>query len=307
MGTPEFAVDSLNALAEAGHTLPLVITQPDRPRGRGRQTAPPAVKTRALELGLRVEQPESVRDAAFLELLRAAAPDVIAVAAYGRILPEAVLRLPRYGCVNVHASLLPAYRGAAPIQRAVLDGCRESGVTIMQMDAGLDTGDILLQRAIPITEEDTSGTVSCKLARLGGTLLVQALAGLADGTIAPRRQEERGATYAPRLEKADEIVDWSRPAAAIACQLRALSPAPGAYTLWRGQRLKLWRGRPAAGGAAGAPGTVLSCGEALLVQTGEGRLALLEVQPAGKRSMTAREFLNGAGLTPGDRLGEAGG
>lgn len=303
MGTPDFAVASLDALIAANHEVTLAVTQPDRPKGRGRQLAFPAVKSRALELGIAVEQPASVRDEAFLELLRAASPEVIVVVAYGRILPDAVLRLPKYGCVNVHGSLLPAYRGAAPIQRAVFDGCAESGVTIMQMDAGMDTGDILMQAALPITEADTSGTMFDKLAVLGGKLLVETLARMENGTITPRRQDEAQASYAARLSKEDEIVDWSRPAEKIACQIRALAPAPGAYTLWNGQRLKLWQGRALEDAADALPGTVLSCGEALLVQTGAGVLSVAEVQPAGKKRMTARDFCNGAGIAPGSRFG----
>ena len=194
MGTPDFAVESLNALVQAGHEVAAVITQPDRPKGRGNKLAFPEVKTRALELGLPVHQPEKVKDDSFLELLRSYAPEVLVVVAYGRILPQAVLDLPQYGCINVHGSLLPAYRGAAPIQRAVFDGCAETGVTIMQMDIGMDTGDILMQGSLPITAEDNSGTMFDKLAALGGQLLVETLAQLQQGKIVPQKQDEAAQT-----------------------------------------------------------------------------------------------------------------
>ena len=199
MGTPDFAVQSLNALVDAGHEVVAVITQPDRPKGRGNKMAFPEVKTRALELELPVHQPNSVKDEAFLALLKGYAPDIIVVVAFGRILPKAVLELPKYGCVNVHGSLLPEYRGAAPIQRAVLDWRKETGVTTMLMDIGMDTGDMLLQAKMPITDEDTSGTMFDKLAVLGGTLLIDTLAGLENGTIVPRKQDDSKATHAACL------------------------------------------------------------------------------------------------------------
>lgn len=308
MGTPDFAVQSLNALVEAGHEVAAVITQPDRPKGRGNKLAFPEVKTRALELDLPVHQPVSVKEAGFLELLAQYSPDVIVVVAYGRILPQAVLELPPYGCINVHGSLLPAYRGAAPIQRAVLDGCAESGVTIMQMDAGMDTGDMLLQGSLPITEEDTSGTMFEKLAVLGGQLLIQALEQMAAGTLQPQQQEEAEATYAARILKEDEVVDWQRPATAIHCQIRGLAPTPGAYTMWNGQRLKLWKSRVVQQESGQLPGTVVQLGkDSLLVQTGAGCLELLELQPAGKKAMPAKAFCNGSGVTVGMRFGESNG
>lgn len=305
MGTPDFAVASLNALMHAGHDVAAVITQPDRPKGRGNKLAFPEVKERALELGLPVHQPVSVKDDAFLELLKQYAPDVIVVVAYGRILPQAVLDLPPYGCINVHGSLLPAYRGAAPIQRAVLDGCKESGVTIMQMDLGMDTGDMLLQGTLPITEDDTTGTMFEKLAVLGGTLLVEALEGLQQGTIQPQKQNEEQATYAARILKEDEIIDWTKPAEVIACQVRGLAPAPGAYTLWNGQRLKIWKSRVRREERGLTPGTVAEVGKSyLLIQTGQGCLEVLELQPAGKKAMPANAFCNGTGIQIGAQLGE---
>ena len=305
MGTPDFAVQSLNALVEAGHDVAAVITQPDRPKGRGNKLAFPEVKTRALELNLPVHQPTSVKDEAFLELLQGYQPDVIVVVAYGRILPQAVLELPEYGCINVHGSLLPAYRGAAPIQRAVLDGCKESGVTIMQMDTGMDTGDMLLQGSLPITDEDNTGTMFDKLAVLGGRLLVETLKGLQQGTIQPQKQNEAEATHAARILKEDEVIDWSRPAQTIFCQIRGLAPAPGAYTLWNDQRLKIWKSRVNSKETGKAPGTVVEIGkDYLMVQTGEGCLEILELQPAGKKAMPAKAFCNGTGVETGVQFGE---
>ncbi|MBR5318536.1 MAG: methionyl-tRNA formyltransferase [Peptococcaceae bacterium] len=305
MGTPDFAVESLNALVNAGHDVAAVITQPDRPKGRGNKLAFPEVKSRALELNLPVHQPASVKEEAFLELLQSYQPDVIVVVAYGRILPQAVLELPQYGCINVHGSLLPAYRGAAPIQRAVLDGCKESGVTIMQMDSGMDTGDMLLQGSLPITEEDNTGTMFEKLAVLGGKLLVEALEGMQQGTIQPQKQNEAEATYAARILKEDEVIDWSKPAETIFCQIRGLAPAPGAYTLWNDQRLKIWKSRISKKETGKAPGTVAEIGkDYLLVQTGQGCLEVLELQPAGKKAMPAKAFCNGTGIEAGIQFGE---
>ena len=305
MGTPDFAVESLNALVKAGHEVAAVITQPDRPKGRGNKVAFPEVKTRALELNLPVHQPASVKDDAFLELLKGYAPDVIVVVAFGRILPQSVLELPPYGCINVHGSLLPKYRGAAPIQRAVLDGCKESGVTIMQMDIGMDTGDMLLQGSLPITDEDNTGTMFEKLAVLGGELLIQTLDGLKQGTIQPVKQNEAEATHAARILKEDEVFDWKKPADELFCQVRGLAPAPGAYTVWNGQRLKIWKSRVSEKETGKTPGTLVEIGkDYLLVQTGKGCLEVLELQPAGKKAMPAKAFCNGTGVETGLQFGE---
>lgn len=305
MGTPDFAVASLNALVNAGHEVAAVVTQPDRPKGRGNKLAFPEVKERALELGFPVHQPDSVKDEAFLDLLRGYNPDVIVVVAFGRILPQAVLDLPKYGCVNVHGSLLPQYRGAAPIQRAVLDGLKETGVTTMRMDIGMDTGDMLLQAALPITDEDTTGTMFDKLAELGGQLLVDTLAGLEAGTIVPQKQDDAKATHAARILKEDEVIHWENAADHIFCQIRGLAPAPGAYTMWEGQRLKLWKARLNSRETGAQPGTVVEIGkDFLLVQTGKGCLEVLELQPAGKKAMPAKAFANGAGVNTGIVFGE---
>lgn len=230
MGTPDFAVKSLDAVLKAGHEVKGVITQPDRPKGRGKKMLPPPVKERALQLGLPFYQPQSVKDEAFLALLKRLEAEVIVVAAYGRILPQSVLELPLFGCINVHGSLLPQYRGAAPIQRAILNGDKETGVTIMQMAAGMDTGDILLKKAVPIGENDTTGQLFERLAYLGGELLVDALEALAAGRLQREKQNEAEATYAPMLSKTDEIIDWQKPAYILHNQVRGLNPTPGAYT-----------------------------------------------------------------------------
>ena len=305
MGTPDFAVQSLNALVDAGHEVTAVITQPDRPKGRGNKMAFPEVKTRALELGFPVHQPDSVKDGAFLELLKSYDPEVIVVVAFGRILPQAVLDLPPYGCVNVHGSLLPEYRGAAPIQRAVLDGRKETGVTTMRMDIGMDTGDMLMQATLPITDEDTTGTMFDKLAELGGKVLIDTLAGLENGTVVPVKQDDSKATHAARILKEDEVIRWEDSAEKIFCQIRGLSPAPGAYTWWNGERLKLWKARISDRETGKAPGTVVAISKnALTVQTGKGCLEVLELQPAGKKAMPAQAFSNGAGVAEGIVFGE---
>ena len=305
MGTPDFAVASLDALITAGHDVVAVITQPDRPKGRGNKLAFPEVKTRALELNIPVYQPASVKDEDFLQLLQGYQPDVIVVVAFGRILPQAVLDLPPYGCVNVHGSLLPEYRGAAPIQRAVLDGRTETGVTTMRMDIGMDTGDMLLQAKLPITDEDTTGTMFDKLAALGGNLLIDTLTGLEQGSIVPEKQDDAKATHAARILKEDEVIDWTNDAQKIFCQVRGLAPAPGAYTLWGGERLKVWKARVNNKNTGKAPGTLVEIGkDALLVQTGNGCLEVLELQPAGKKAMPAKAFCNGTGITEGVIFGE---
>ncbi len=305
MGTPDFAVASLNALVEAGHEVSAVITQPDRPKGRGNKMAFPEVKTRALELGLPVHQPDSVKDEAFLELLKGYNPEVIVVVAFGRILPQAVLELPQYGCVNVHGSLLPMYRGAAPIQRAVLDGHTETGVTTMRMDIGMDTGDMLLQARLPITDEDTTGTMFDKLAVLGGNLLLETLDGLQQNTIVSQKQDDTKATHAARILKEDEVIHWEEDARKLFCQIRGLAPAPGAYTWWNGERLKLWKARVSDKETGKAPGTVVEIKkDCLVVQTGKGCLELLELQPAGKKPMDAKAFSNGASVSADMKFGE---
>jgi len=298
-GTPPFAAAALDALADAGHAVALVLTQPDRPAGRGMKLTPSAVKTAALARGLPVAQPASLKTPEAQAELAAVDADVMVVAAYGLILPQAVLDIPRRGCLNIHASLLPRWRGAAPIQRAILAGDTETGITIMQMDAGLDTGAMLLKSVVPILDTDTGGSLHDKLAVAGARAIVEALARL--DTLTPVAQDDAQATYAAKLDKEEARLDWSRPAAELARAVRAFNPVPGAWTLVDGAPLKIWAAAPVPG--QGAPGEVLDAGERLVVACGEGALALAELQPAGSKRMTAAAFLAGRRLAPGARLG----
>ena len=304
MGTPSFAAASLRALLEHGHRVAAVFTQPDRPAGRGQVSRSSAVKELALERGLVVEQPEKLRDPAVGDRLRALDPEAIVVAAYGKILPKPLLDVPSRGAINVHASLLPRYRGAAPIQRAILSGDTQTGITIMQMNERMDAGDILLQEAVPIHENDMSDTLGARLSAVGAHLLVDALDGLARGDVVPRKQNEDEATLAPMVRKEEGAIDWRRGAAEIARAVRAFSPWPSAYTKLAERALKIHRAAPLVAAANAIPGTVLlAAADRLEVATGEGCLALLEVQLEGKRRLTAREFLTGHPLRSGDRLG----
>jgi len=300
-GTPEFAVAALESLLATGHGLAAVLTRPDRPAGRGLAATPSPVRQAAARLGLPVLQPTSLRDPAVQARLRELAPEVLVVAAYGLILPQAVLDLPRYGALNIHASLLPRWRGAAPIQRALLAGDAVTGACIMQMDAGLDTGPVLLREELPILPQDTAGILHDKLAALGARLVVTALDGLARGTLRPTPQPRDGATYAPKLENHEALIDWQRSAAEIDRQVRAFNPSPGATTGFRGAGLKVWRARPVPG--RGLPGTVLAVEPgAVVVACGDGALALEELQRAGSKRLPAAEFLRGFPLAPGERF-----
>ncbi|MBK8105321.1 MAG: methionyl-tRNA formyltransferase [Betaproteobacteria bacterium] len=297
-GTPEFARVALAAIHGAGHDVPLVLTQPDRPAGRGLKLQASPVKQFAQAHGLPLAQPRSLRldgkypeeAAAARTALEQAAPDVMVVAAYGLILPPWVLALPRHGCLNIHGSLLPRWRGAAPIQRAIEAGDAETGITVMQMDAGLDTGAMLLAEALPIVPTDTSATLHDRLAALGARLIDQALALLAQGALQPRPQPAEGVTYAHKIEKAEAAIAWQAPAAVVERRLRAFDPFPGATAVLGGQPVKVWRGRVVPG--SGVPGQVLQAGEGrLVVACGQDALELLEVQLAGGRRIPAREFL----------------
>ena len=292
MGSPDFAVPSLEALA-ARYPVIGAVTQPDRPAGRGRTLVPPAVKLATQALGLPLIQPERLRTPEAMEQLRAWAPDVIVVAAFGQILRAEVLDLPRYGCINVHASLLPRWRGAAPIQAAILAGDAETGVTIMKMDAGVDTGPLLSQRAIPILPDDTAGTLFKKLAELGADLLLKTLPGYLSGEIQPQPQDDSQATYAPMLKKEDGLLDFNRPAEELARRVRAMNPWPGAYFDWKGVRLRVLRARLSGEKSPGAGCSLIVAG-CPAVGTGEKILVLEEVQPAGKKSMPGKAFLAGA-------------
>jgi methionyl-tRNA formyltransferase len=300
-GTPEFAVPALDALASAGHTLAAVLTRPDRPAGRGLAPAASPVKRAGERRGVPVLQPTTLKDAAVQARLTALAPDALVVVAYGLILPQAVLDIPRLGALNVHASLLPRWRGAAPIQRALLAGDRETGVCIMQMDAGLDTGPVLLREAVPIAPDDTAGTLHDTLAALGGRLLVAALDGLARETLRPTPQAADGVTYAAKIEKHESRIDWTQPAAEIERRVRAFDPAPGAAARIRGAEIKLWRAAVVA--ARGAPGEVVGLGpDGIVVACGEGALRLEALQRAGGKRLAAAAFQRGFPLAAGDRF-----
>ncbi|HEX7012321.1 MAG TPA: methionyl-tRNA formyltransferase [Steroidobacteraceae bacterium] len=294
-GTPEFSVPALEALLESPHRVLAVYTQPDRPAGRGRQVTMSAVKECALKRGLPVEQPSTLRDAAAVERLRSWSADLMVVVAYGLLLPRDVLESPRLGCVNIHASLLPRWRGAAPIQRAILAGDAETGVTIMQMDEGLDTGPVLLERATPIEARETASSLHDRLARLGASALLEALEGISAGTANPRPQPDEGATYASKIRKEEARIDWSHSAVYIDRQVRAFNPWPVAETQWKGQQLRVWEASPldASESGKGAPGVVLrASSQGIDVATGEGVLRLTRVQLAGRKAMSASEFLN---------------
>jgi len=304
-GTPAFAATVLAALLEAGFTIPLVLTQPDRPRGRGLRHEPSAVKELALDRGIRVEQPPTLANEAAREMLAAARLDLLAVAAYGLLLPAPILALPRQGCINVHASLLPRWRGAAPIQRAILAGDDATGVTIMQMDAGLDTGAIISTERIVIDARDTAGTLEAKIAAAGGQALTRVLRRIAAGESLPRiPQPAAGVTLAPKVRAVDAAIDWNASAAAIDRQVRAFDPAPGAYASFEARRVKVWRAEPSESPAAAAPGTVVDIDAAsVTVACGGGTIRLAELQPAGGRRMAAATFLAGRRLGRGACFG----
>ncbi len=298
-GTPVFAAAALQALLDAGHDIALVLTQPDRPAGRGLKLLPSEVKKIAQKQRIKVEQPLTLKDETARALVAAAAADAMVVAAYGLILPAQILTLPRLGCINIHASLLPRWRGAAPIQRAMLAGDAETGITLMQMDAGLDTGGMLLQRAVTIGAEETAGELHDRLARLGAQLIVEALPALP----VPRPQDDAAATYAAKLTKDEAIIDWNEDAARIALKVRAYNPFPGAVTALQGERIKIWRARAATCGA-GVPGTVCEAAPGqLVVACGQGALELLELQRAGGKRLAADTFLAGHAVTPGAGFG----
>ncbi len=304
-GTPLFAVPSLDLLLASRHQLLAVVTQPDRPKGRGQRTTAAPVKARALEYGLTVLQPESMKDSAFLGVLHDLAPDVGIVVAYGKILPEAVLSIPRLGLLNVHASLLPRYRGAAPVQRAVMAGERHTGVVIMRVVGALDAGPVLARQHRPIGPDETSVEVEQDLARMGAALLASTLDSLAAGLCREEPQDEGAATYAPRLAKREGLIEWSRPAADIHNMVRGLYPWPHAYSFLDRQRIILLRTAALADAAREVPGTVLLArGSDLRVATGEGTLAILELKAEGARSMHAREFLAGHPVAPGSRFAQ---
>jgi methionyl-tRNA formyltransferase len=305
MGTPEFSVPSLQALLRSGHSVVGVVTQPDRPKGRGQELAASPIKQVALEHRIPTLQPLKMKDPAFLEALSAWKPDLIAVTAFGRILPKVILDLPPKGCINVHASLLPKYRGAGPIQWALIKGEYETGITTMLMDEGMDTGALLLREKVSIEPDDTAGTLSARLAEIGGQLLITTLEQLEKGALVPAPQDHGRATMAPLLKKEDGLLDWTQSAAELANRVRGLTPWPGAYTFAGEERWGIWRAaamEQSAGSAA--PGTVhRTTKDAILVATGRGLLAITELQPANSRKMTAAQYLAGHPITPGLVLG----
>ena len=306
MGTPEFAVASLKALVESGqHEIAAVVTQPDRPKGRGHKVMMSAVKEYALSQNLPVLQPERVKTPEFLEALEELAPELIVVAAFGQFLPKSLLELPRYGCINVHASLLPRYRGAAPIHYAILKGEKEAGVTIMQMDVGMDTGAMLAKTAVPVTDEMTQGQLHDILKERGAQLLLDTIDQLAAGTAKAVPQPEQDATYASLITRDMEKLDWSKSSRELHNQIRAFDPWPGSFTLLpSGKRLKVWASRiRSEQGQLGAPGTVLETNpQGILVACGEGSLEITQCQPEGKKRMLADQFVNGKSLEPGEIL-----
>jgi methionyl-tRNA formyltransferase len=304
-GTPQFAVPSLERLAAAGFQIQLVVTQPDRPVGRGLELAAPPVKQSALKLGLPVAQPEKIKkNQEFQAQLKALQPDAIIVVGYGRIIPPWMLELPRFGNINVHASLLPKYRGAAPIQWAIANGEKITGITTMLLNEGLDTGDILMQREMEIQDEDTAVTLAPRLAEMGADLLVETLDRLEQQKVTPVPQDHSQATLAPILTKEDGLIDFNRTAAEIYNRLRGFQPWPGVYTRFRTRLLKFISIRPAATTMLGPPGALHNAGEEIYVVCGGGTACqLLTLQPEGKKTMSARDFLNGYRPAEGERLG----
>lgn len=302
MGTPDFAVSALEAIVNSGHEVAAVVTQPDKPRGRGKAVLMPPVKEKALELGIPVCQPLKVREESFMIQLRAFAPQIIVVVAFGQILPKQVLELPEYGCVNIHASLLPKYRGAAPIQWAVIDGEKETGVTTMKMDVGLDTGDMLEQVKITLDEKETGGSLFHKLSVLGGELILSTLKKIENGSVMPVPQKDEGSSYAKMLDKSLGNIDWNRDAVSIERLVRGLNPWPSAYTTWKGSMIKIWSAAVLEGAETkeGLPGQVIEVTKhTLLIQTGSGVLSVKELQLQGKKRMDIESFLRGYQIEPG--------
>ncbi len=305
MGTPDFAVGSLQALCESGkHEILAVVTQPDRPKGRGNKLLQTPVKEYALAQGLTVYQPQKVKTPEFVELLHELQPELIVVAAFGQFLSKEILELPKYGCINVHASLLPKYRGAAPIQYAIIKGEKESGVTIMQMDIGMDTGAMLDKVVVPIAENTTMGELHDALREQGAALLLEVIDKIATGTAVAEPQDNEQATYATLLDRSMEHIDWSKTAQEVHNLIRGFNPAPSTFTkLPNGKSLKIWGSKMTDKSSAAAAGTVIETGKHILfVACGEGVLEITEVQPESKKRMPAQVFLNGRGVQEGDLL-----
>lgn len=302
MGTPDFALDTMRGLIEAGLQMVAVYTQPDRPKGRGKKLTPPPVKELALQHNIPVYQPQKLRDPVAVEELRALAPDLIVVVAYGQILPQSVLDIPQYGCINVHASLLPKYRGAAPLNKVIVDGETETGVTTMLMDIGLDTGDMLIKRTLAIGPDETAGQLHDRMAPLGREAMEETLRQLCAGTLQPEKQDDAETCYASMMKKEDGLIDWSLPAGQIHNLVRGLDPWPAAYTSLGGETLKISKTRVETG--SGEAGSIVSADEhGVRVACGEGVLEIGELQLPGKRKMLAADFLRGHSLPAGSQLG----
>ena len=305
MGTPDFATGTLEEIVKAGHEVVGVVTQPDKPKGRGKTMMPTPVKETALKYNLPVYQPKKVREPEFVELLRSLKPDVMVVAAFGQIITKEILEMPKYGCINVHASLLPAYRGAAPIQWAVINGDEESGVTIMQMDEGIDTGDMIEKAVVPIAEDETGGSLFDKLSHTGAKLCVKVLKDLEEGTAVGEKQPEESTTpYAKMIDKKMGEVDWKKSAKEIEQLIRGLNPWPSAYTKVHGKTLKLWKAKVLLETSQMKPGQIVKVTkDSLAVQTGQGMLEIQELQLEGKKRMDTSSFLRGYALAEGESLG----
>ena len=304
MGTPDFSVGTLEALIQAGHQVVLAVTQPDKPKGRGGKMQFPPVKETALEHGIPVFQPRKVREPENIEELKKYQADVIVVVAFGQILPREILELTPYGCINVHASLLPSYRGAAPIQWAVINGETVSGVTTMQMDEGLDTGDMLLKTEVPLEPEETGGSLHDKLAAAGASLCVRTLKALEEGAVTPKKQGESSTAYASMLKKEMGEIRWEDPAISIERLIRGLNPWPSAYTGWQDKTMKIWEAEILEEDSGQEPGTVVRVDkDGFLVQTGKGLLKVTALQIPGKKRMEADAFLRGYSMEPGEKLG----
>ena len=306
-GTPEFAAVMLDALLHSGHSVEAVFTRRDARAGRGNRVTQSPVKQRAVAAGIKVRQPRSMHAPEEAAMLAALEPDALVVAAYGFLLPAHILAIPRLGCINVHASILPRWRGAAPVHHAIRSGDRETGVSIMQMDAGLDTGPVLATRTCAIAPKDTTGSLTRRLAALGAAALVETLHAFDAGAVEPRPQDDACATFAPKLSKSQAAIDWARPAHEIERMVRALDPWPVAHTYVAGESIpafRVWRADLADSAATGQPGTVLCCDESgLVVTTTDGAINVTELQPPGARRMTTAEFARGRRLPPGTRLG----
>lgn len=305
MGTPDFAAGILTAIVNAGHEVVLAVTQCDKPKGRGREVMFPPVKEEAIKFQIPVFQPERIKNEECVEELSKYEPDIIVVAAYGQILPESILKMAKYGCVNVHASLLPKYRGAAPIQWSIIDGEKETGVTTMMMDVGLDTGDMIDKTVVEITPEDTGGSLFDKLMEAGEKLIIETMEKLENGTAVLTKQDDSLSTYAKMLKKGMGLIDFQQSAVEIERLIRGLNPWPSAYTSYNGKTLKLWSASVKDGNAEGVNGEVTEVGkDYFLVKTGEGLLCVKELQLEGKKRMDTRSFLQGIKLSKGEMLGQ---